>query len=217
MMRAFQKATRSGLDRVLATASSATKHHAFALLPARQVFSHKLIIFPHRTHAAFCALQSRPHEVWRRFFGSTLEDRLTYTPSDVFETFPFPNNWSADPTLEVVGHAYYGFRAKLMIERDEGLTTTYNRFHDPYDTDPATVRLRELHADMDRSVLDVYGWSDVPIRCEFLLDHQSAEDDTASRRRKPYRYRWPDAVRDEVLARLMELNTARADKERRNT
>ena len=202
--------TRPRLDRVVATASSATKHHAFALLPARQVFSHKLIIFPHRTHAAFCALQARPHEIWRRFFGSTMKDDLTYTPSDVFETFPFPRNWSTEPVLDNVGQAYYDFRADLMVERDEGLTKTYNRFHNPHDTDPTIVRLRDLHAEMDRAVLAAYGWSDVPTRCEFLLDHEFDEGETASRRRKPYRYRWPDAVRDEVLGRLMELNATRA-------
>ncbi|MCY4376184.1 MAG: hypothetical protein OXC31_20710, partial [Spirochaetaceae bacterium] len=175
----------------------------------RQVFSHKLIIFPHRTHAAFCALQSRPHETWRRFFGSTLEERLTYNPSDVFETFPLPRNWTADPALEAAGQAYFDFRADLMVEREEGLTKTYNRFHDPHDKDPAIIRLRELHADMDCAVLAAYGWSDVPTTCEFLLDHESDED-KASRRRKPYRYRWPDTVRHDVLARLMELNAARA-------
>ena len=42
------------------------------------------------THAAFCALQSRPHELWARFFGSsTRRTDLRYTPSDCFETFPF--------------------------------------------------------------------------------------------------------------------------------
>ena len=97
-----------------------------------------------------------------------------------------------------------------MVEHDEGLTTIYNRFHDPYDTDPAIMRLRELHADMDRTVLNAYGWSDVPTVCEFLLDHECDENETASRRRKPYRYRWPDAVRDEVLARLLALNQERA-------
>ena len=209
MRRAAPPATRAGLDRVLATASSATKHHAFALLPARQVFSHKLIIFPLRTHAAFCALQSRPHEIWRRFFGSTLEERLTYNPSDVFETFPFPQNWTTDRVLEGVGQAYCDFRAGLMVERDEGLTETYNRFHDPHDTDPAIIRLRELHTEMDRAVLAAYGWSDVAARCDFLLDHESNEDETATRRTKPYRYRWPDAVGDEVVARLMALNQDR--------
>ena len=34
-------------------------------------------------------------------------------------------------------------------------------------------------------------------------------------RRKPYRYRWPDEVRDKVLARLLELNAERAAEEAR--
>ena len=33
--------------------------------------------------------------------------------------------------------------------------------------------------------------------------------------KKPYRYRWPDAIRDEVLARLLELNADRAAEEAR--
>ena len=44
--------------------------------------------------AAFCALQSRPHEIWARFFGSSMKDDLRYTPSDCFETFPFPRGWA---------------------------------------------------------------------------------------------------------------------------
>ena len=30
-----------------------------------------------------------------------------------------------------------------------------------------------------------------------------------SDKKKPYRYRWPDSVRDEVLARLLDLNHQR--------
>jgi hypothetical protein len=33
-------------------------------------------------------------------------------------------------------------------------------------------------------------------------------------RKKPWRYRWPDDFRDEVLARLLELNRQRAEEER---
>ena len=35
--------------------------------------------------------------------------------------------------------------------------------------------------------------------------------------KKPYRYRWPDEVRDEVLARLLVLNKQRAAEEARTT
>ena len=65
---------------------------------------------------------------------------------------------------------------------------------------------------MDRAVLDAYGWTDIPTDCEFLLDYEVDEDES-SRKKKPWRYRWPDDVRDEVLARLLELNAQRAAKE----
>ena len=101
-----------------------------------------------------------------------------------------------------------------MVRNDQGLTKTYNRFHDPDETDLHIARLRELHGGMDREVLAAYGWEDIPTKCEFILDYED-EDDGPSKRKKPWRYRWPDEVRDEVLARLIELNAERAAEERR--
>ena len=169
------------------------------------VYAHTLNVFPVDTYAAFCALQSRVHEIWARFFGSSLEDRLRYTPSDCFETFPFPAAWETHPVLEAAGKAYYEYRAELMVENYEGMTRTYNRFHDMYETDPRIAELRQLHAAMDRAVLDAYGWHDIPTDCEFILDYE-IDEATWGRKKKPYRYRWPDTVRDEVLARLLALN-----------
>ena len=67
---------------------------------------------------------------------------------------------------------------------------------------------------MDRAVLDAYGWTDIPTDCEFLLDYE-IDEETWGNKKKPYRYRWPDDVRDEVLARLLELNAERAAEETR--
>ncbi len=202
----------AGLDRVLAI-SQVTQHVTFAFLPANMVYAHRLNIFPMFTNAAFCALQSRLHELWARFFGATLEDRLCYYPSDCFETFPFPTEWETRSSFEATGKAYYDYRTALLIEKNEGLTKTYNRFHDPYETGPAVQKLRDLHAAMDRAVLDAYGWTDIPTACDFLLDYE-IDEETWGARKKPYRYRWPDEVRDEVLARLLELNARRAAAER---
>ena len=207
----------SRLDRVLAV-SGVGQHAAFAFLPARVVFSNALMIFPLSSHAAFCALQSRPHELWARFFGSTMKDDLRYTPTDCFETFPFPQRWTTRSDLEAAGRAYYDFRADRMVRNNEGLTKTYNRFHDPTEQGPGITRLRKLHAAMDRAVLAAYGWTDIDTSCEFLPEHPAdPADEAASRRgRKRYRYRWPDPVRDEVLGRLMALNAERAREERRS-
>jgi hypothetical protein len=95
------------------------------------------------------------------------------------------------------------------------MTTTYNRFHDPYEMAPEIVRLRELHAEMDREVLASFGWEDGPIACEFLLDYEIDEEEWGTKK-KPYRFRWLDEVRDDVLARLMGLNAERASEEQRS-
>ena len=100
-----------------------------------------------------------------------------------------------------------------MVRNNEGMTKTYNRFHSPDERSMEIVRLRELHAQMDRAVLDAYGWNDIPTDCEFLLDYEIDEEGWGNKK-KPYRYRWPDDVRDEVLARLMALNAERAREER---
>ena len=205
-------ATIEGLERVLVV-SRVGQQAAFTFLPAHQVYAESMIVFPVTTHAAFCALQSRPHEIWARFFGSSLEDRLRYTPSDCFETFPFPENWEAHRALEATGEGYYDFRAALMIENNEGMTKTYNRFHDPDELDPRIAELRRRHTAMDRAVLDAYGWDDIPTDCDFLLDYE-IDEETWGRKKKPWSYRWPDGIRDEVLARLLKLNAERARGER---
>ena len=96
-----------------------------------------------------------------------------------------------------------------MIQNEEGLTKTYNRFHDPEEKSHAIVELRRLHDEMDRTVLAAYGWDDIEPTCEFELEWED-EDDESSRRRKPWRYHWPEETRDEVLARLLALNAERA-------
>ena len=142
-----------------------------------------------------------------------MKDDINYSPSDCFETFAFPDEWGNDPALENVGLNFFHFRAGTMVDNNEGLTTTYNRFHEPAEQSPQIVELRKLHAAIDRAVLDAYGWKDISTDCEFLLDYEIDEAERG-RKKKPWRYRWPDDVRDEILARLMALNAQRAQEER---
>ena len=208
------RAASRGLCRVLAT-SSVSKHRAFAFVPSEIRLSHNVTVITIEGYAGFAAVQSRVHESWASFFSSSLEDRSGYRPSDCFETFPFPEGWEAHPALEEAGKVYYEFRAQLMVANNEGLTKTYNRFHDPDERSPDIAKLRGFHAAMDRAVLDVYGWADISTDCDFLLDYEDDDEDGSSRRKKPWRYRWPDDVHNEVLARLSELNTERAAAEQR--
>ena len=47
------------------------------------------------------------------------------------------------------------------------------------------LKLRELHAAMDRAVLDAYGWTDLQPTCEFLLDYEEDEDEDEPQRPPP--------------------------------
>ena len=202
------------VTRVLVSGRVAT-FHTFTFQPTTIVFSDAVTVFVLDLDASFAVLQSQIHELWAGFQGSSFKDDPRYIPEDCFETFPFPENWETHPALEATGKSYYEFRAALMVRNNEGLTKTYNRFHDPDERDPEIAKLRELHAAMDRAVLDAYGWHDIPTDCEFLLDYEIDEEEWGDKKR-PYRYRWPDEVRDEVLARLLELNAARAKEESRS-
>jgi hypothetical protein len=220
------------------------------------VYANSLNVFPLDQFAELSVLQSKAHEEFARSICSSLKDDLRYNPSDCFTTFPFPtsllNTAATEPThdttrqtLEAIGERYHQFRAELMVANKEGLTTTYNRFHDPAETSEGILELRRLHDATDQAVLAAYGWSEVPTTCGFGLDYLDSDDidtlppdlqerigsgdlffPTASEacnfqgqlrhhglvkvsKKLPWRHRWPDAIRDDVLARLLALNAER--------
>ena len=147
-------------------------------------------------------MQSTIHEAWAREFSSTLRNDMQYTPSACFETFPFPTPNPSDlstqfPTLNTIGETYYIHRQAVMRERQEGLTKTYNRFHNANETASDIQRLRELHIEMDQAVAAVYGWQDLDLGHGF---HKTKQGD---------RFTISETARREVLDRLLELNHQR--------
>jgi hypothetical protein len=183
-----------GLSCVTAVAR-VTTHLGFVRLPADLLYSDQVVVFNSDSFAFFATLQSRVHEVWARFFSSTFGDGLRYAPSDCFDTFPRPDSVASGVTLDAAGRSYYEFRAAVMATSDEGLTRTYGRFNDPSEPSLKILRLRELHAQVDRAVLDAYGWTDI----KPAYDFREQLDESV-------RLTWDDNARDEVLARLLELN-----------
>jgi hypothetical protein len=192
---------------VLVIGAAASAYHTVAQLSSALIFSHKLIVVASHGSSGLASLQSRCHELWSARLGSTrgVADDLTYNPTQVFRTFPFPDGFESDAALEAAGEAYHAHRAAMMIERNEGLTKTYNRFHDRAERAADIQRLRDLHAEMDRAVLRAYGWEDLAERAEPVFLDEDDEPEFAYQGRLS----WPSDFRDEVLARLLELNAAR--------
>ncbi|RYZ88000.1 MAG: hypothetical protein EOP06_11730 [Proteobacteria bacterium] len=145
-----------------------------------------------------------------------MKDDLSYTPTSCFQNFPLPINYLASDKLEGIGEEYYKFRDEFMRRTQAGLTKIYNLFHDPNEDSFEIRKFRELQTQLDLAVLNAYGWRDILPKYEFHLDY--AEDDiegsSSNKRKKPWRFRWDDSTRDEILSRLLALNAKRAEEEK---
>lgn len=186
-------ATIAGMERVLVTAQT-SRRWCPAFEPVGIICSHSTIVFPLETWAAFAMMQAIMHEEWRLEYGPSLRLDARYTPSDCFETFPFP---ATTDGLDDIGERYYTHRQGIMQARQEGLTKTYNRFHDPDECADDIARLRDLHVEMDYAVAAAYGWDDLDLNHGF---HQTKQG---------RRYTISEEARREVLGRLLALNHER--------
>lgn len=179
MRRALQ-----GCNRFIGTARVAT-YRLFVWLDAATLPDSQVITFARDDDYFFGVLHARPHELWSLRMGTSLEDRPRYTPTTMFETYPFPWPPSKEPADDPRVGAIAAAARRLVELRDNWLnppgasedelkkrtlTNLYNQ---------RPTWLANAHAALDRAVLDAYGW--------------------------PH-----DLTDDELLARLLALNAERA-------
>jgi hypothetical protein len=105
--------------------------------------------------------------------------------------------------LDDISELYFNHRQSIMLKRQEGLTKTYNCFHDPHEDNKDIITLRELHREMDESVAKAYGWDDLKLEHGF---HETKQG---------MRYTISEEARREVLDRLLLLNHQRREEEDR--
>ena len=199
-----------------------TKHLSFSVQPTDIIFTNSCYIFVTERWDLFSVVQSTLHEVWARKYSGSLETRLRYSPTDCFETFPFPGNiWeSNDEELTLIGDTYHSHRKALMLSLSLGLTKLYNLFHakelspemiekvsktdaDTSESGYSDLKfLREMHAGLDNRVKEMYGWNDLDLAHDFYEVETLPENDRV-------RYTISPEARKEVLKRLLALNHER--------
>ena len=165
-------------------------------VPTGQVPSEACVVFASDSYGAQAVLSSSLHRTWAITFGSTLETRVRYTPSDVFETFPLP---ASTERLAAVGLVLERDRREVMLRRDFGLTKLYNLVDDPtVQGDSDVARLRDIHVEIDEATVEAYGWDDLRLSHGFHSYRQVE--------------RWSVSPTDrvETLDRLLEENQRRA-------
>ena len=148
------------LERYIAT-PELSKHRLFVWLPVDVLPDHQLVVVCRDDDYTFGVLHSRVHELWARGTGTQLrevESGFRYTPTTCFETFPFPR--PTDEQRQAIAAA-----AERLVELRDGwlnppglgedelalrtLTNLYNA---------RPTWLANAHDDLDRAVLDAYGW-----------------------------------------------------------
>ncbi len=130
--------------------------------------------------------------------------------------------------LRAIGERYHEHRRALMKSLWLGLTDIYNLFHAP-DLTPEKVakvskkpldearigyeaiqELRLLHIELDQTVLNAYGWPDLPLGHDFVAVETLPENDRT-------RYTITPEARKELLTRLLAENHKRAAEEAVNS
>jgi hypothetical protein len=108
-----------------------TKHFGPQMQPTDVVFTEALKVLTTDRWDIYTVVQSTLHEVWARKYSGALKQDLRYSPSNCFETFPFPEDlWQTpNPALAELGERYHEHRRALMRQLWLGLTDIYNLFH----------------------------------------------------------------------------------------
>jgi hypothetical protein len=212
----------SKLKRCLVCAAT-TKYLNFSPISTDYVFSHALYVFTTDRWDLYSVVQSTIHEQWVRKYSGSMGLGLHYSPTNCFATFPFPGNiWEEENhELAQIGETYHTFRKSLMLKLWLGLTDLYNLFHDPELSEEkiaakckhpedahegylGIVKLRELHRQLDNTLLKTYEWQDINLNHDFREVETLPENDRI-------RFTVSKEARQELLQRLLKLNLSRTN------
>lgn len=169
-----------------------TKYVAFIKVCSKQVFQESLCVLDLPSWGSFALLQCSFHDAWVRRGSSTVGETLRYTPSDYFDTYPFLH--LQHEILNPIGERYHEHRKKIMQAQQEGLTATYNRFHNPSETTKDIHVLRDLQVEMDKATAYAYDWKDLNLGHDYYDTKQGI------------RFTISEETRRDVFQRLLELN-----------
>ncbi len=231
------RAALKGLARYIATIET-SKHRFFVFLDTDVLPDHKLVCFALDDAYHLGVLSSRVHLTWALAAGSWLGvgNDPVYAKTRCFETFAFPDATEAQKArirelaeaLDVHRKRQQALHPKLtltdaynVLEKlgaDEALSPKEQAVHE----EGLVSVLQQIHGDLDRAVMDAYGWSD-------LVDYQKeakggglydfktgtmAQLDCTPEGFAAALSEWEQSLDQEILTRLVALNARRASEER---
>lgn len=149
-------AAMASKDRIIALAATASENRrpVFEYIPTSWHPSHAVQCFTWSDDYHFGVLHSSLHEMWFRARCSTLEERLRYTSTTVFNSFP----WPLDPDGAHVSRIEDLVRDLVELRGrykkfGRSLAQQYNSLNDP-----GKNPLRDVHDALDEAVVALYGF-----------------------------------------------------------
>lgn len=190
--------------------NQACKYVVFQIVTSKTVFSNALAVITDTSYFLFALTSSNFHNEWAWKYASRMKADMRYTPTDVFETFPFSKNVanSLIKTIEDIGNKLDFQRKEIMKKYEIGLTKLYNFIHTNYEkvsidsikeVKKDIVELRSSLIALDNQILEAYGWADINLNHDFYEIDYLLENDCV-------RFTIDPTVRKEVLKRLLLLN-----------
>lgn len=224
--RQGMRAALIGLPKYIGTTETA-KHRLFSFLSNQEAADQKVRVVAANAACMLAILSSRVHVLWSFEKGGWqgVGGDPVYNNSTIFDPFPFPVEANrAQTKLKELGEQIDAFRKGRIAEYDHlTMTGLYNALErlreleagigeamtdverDVYDAGQIRI-LAEMHDEIDRAVLDAYGWSDLAPALVGKVGgtvpslHKTPEQEEAE---------------EELLTRLVALNEERAAEEAR--
>ena len=225
------------LERYVGTTETA-KHRVFQFVPAGTLADHMVVCTALQDAFFLGVLSSNVHVRWALASGGTLEDRPRYNKTRCFETFPFADAKAEHKThIRDLAEQLDAHRKRQQAQHaDLTLTGMYNVLEKLKTGEALNAKekvvhehglvavLKTLHDELDRAVLDAYGWSDLAPLLEVVNGNtpssslpppqpspaRAGEEAKALTREEVKR-----ALDDALLERLVALNAERAAEEQR--
>lgn len=167
--RDYQPGTMDAISKVprYIVCSRTTKRPVFAFLSNHVHPDTKLMVFPFADDYTFGMLQSDSHWQWFVANCSKLKSDFAYTPSSVWDTFPWPQSPSKKQVRAVAAAAreIRAVRAKALPTLKGGLRALYRTLELP-----GANPLKDAHEALNAAVLDAYGFDPAKDILKQLLD-----------------------------------------------
>jgi len=147
--------------------SRTTKRPVFAFVSKTVHPDSKLMVFAFSDDFSFGIMQASAHLAWFVTKSSKLTERFNYTPSSVWDTFPWPQSPAKKQVRAVAKAArdVRAVRAKALPTIKGGLRALYRTLELP-----GANPLKDAHAALDAAVLEAYGFSGRKDILKQLLD-----------------------------------------------